>query len=176
MPDTTYYESYETLYENEVEAFLTAAESGDEEAMIELFPASRRADPELRGQISELMAVFPGPVDSREEEFFPAKFSNWDDGFEKMKCDSTFHFVSRGVHYYVDLTCTIVRDRNYEEAGITYVALWSEEAFSEKDREHPEQDGVFVFLEDEEYSMHTANSETIEIPDVSIDGADDEAA
>jgi hypothetical protein len=26
------YESYETLYENEVDAFLTAAESGDEEA------------------------------------------------------------------------------------------------------------------------------------------------
>ncbi len=66
---TTYYDSYETLYENEVEAFLTAAESGDEEALIKFFPASRREDPELRRQISELIASFPGPVDSREEAF-----------------------------------------------------------------------------------------------------------
>ena len=152
---TTYYDSYETLYENEVEAFLTAAESGDEEAMIKLFPASRREDPELRRQISELIAEFPGPVDSREEAFFPSKSSNWDEGFENMKCDSTFYFVSRGVHYYVDLTCTIVRDRNYEEAGITYVALWSAEAFSEKDPDHLEHDGVYAFLETEEANQRT---------------------
>ncbi len=72
-----------------------------------------------------------------------------------MKCDSTFYFVSRGVHYYVDLTCTIVRDRNYEEAGITYVALWSAEAFSEKDPDHPEHDGVYAFLETEEANQRT---------------------
>lgn len=114
-------------YNDAVDAFFAALDSGDREAACNVFSASsQKADADLDEQIRKLMEVYLGPTDYCGRNGNAAQESGlFEDGKRILSSFSTFPVISAGKYYWCSLTYMCYNDSDSDQVGVTSISFYS---------------------------------------------------
>ena len=115
------------------EGLLDALETGDRDAIVELFSLEVRAgSDDLEAQADKLVESCSGHVDYLDTHSVtrPQESEKVDDGKRRVELSTNFSFALDGKNYWCFMTLVKESDFNEAEVGVSTIIVWSEDAYS----------------------------------------------
>ena len=115
------------------EGLLDALETGDRDAIVELFSLEVRAgSDDLEAQADKLVESCSGHVDYLDTHSVtqPQESEKIDHGKRRVELSTGFSFALGGENYWCYMTLVSENDFDEAEEGVSTVIVWSEDAYS----------------------------------------------
>lgn len=115
------------------EGLLDALETGDRDAIVELFSLEVRAgSDDLEAQADKLVERCSGHVDYLDTHSVtqPQESEKIDHGKRRVELSTGFSFALGGENYWCFMTLVKENDFNEAEVGVSTIIVWSEDAYS----------------------------------------------
>lgn len=151
-PNSEYADREDQIFEDTVDAFLTAVDSRDSKAVAALFSGeARTADAELLTDIETLFSVYPDPTDFWYFDGLTSGSYSNEHGTKKSELTARFPVFSGENVFWCRLTVCYRDDRDARNEGITCVEFYTGADYGthwyEEDFRHSDEPGLTVCWE-----------------------------